>query len=301
MYLETSKVCTGCGEEKDLSLFGKDRRGRNGLSPRCKACIREKNRKYYYKRNKNRKRRPPKLSDEELSRRNAARAKRWREKNPDYMKNYRKKEYADPVRREKVRARSRARYDAKKEEYAAYHARYRAEHREELLQKNKEWREAHPDYNTAKARKERARAVKPPLKKRLPYKPRSCQPIAKLSRESNQRRYNSDLSFKIATLLRGSLNKALCGESKGSSVLEALGCSLLEFREYLESMFYTHPDTGEEMTWENHTYYGWHIDHIIPVSSFDLTDKSQLMKAFHYTNMQPLWAEENFRKSTKVA
>jgi hypothetical protein len=55
------------------------------------------------------------------------------------------------------------------------------------------------------------------------------------------------------------------------------------------------------MTWDNRSVNGWHIDHIIPVSKFDLNDPQQQAAAFHYTNLQPLWASENRRKSNRVA
>jgi hypothetical protein len=63
---------------------------------------------------------------------------------------------------------------------------------------------------------------------------------------------------------------------------------------YLESHF----KTG--MTWENHGKFGWHIDHIIPCASFDLTDLEQQKKCFHYTNFQPLWWRENILKSDNL-
>ena len=53
------------------------------------------------------------------------------------------------------------------------------------------------------------------------------------------------------------------------------------------------------MTKENHGKYGWHVDHIKPCSSFDLSDIEQQKLCFHYTNLQPLWAKDNIKKSNK--
>jgi len=62
----------------------------------------------------------------------------------------------------------------------------------------------------------------------------------------------------------------------------------------LESKF--QPD----MNWDNWASDGWHIDHIKPLASFDLTDREQLLIACHYTNLQPLWAKDNIAKSDKI-
>lgn len=55
---------------------------------------------------------------------------------------------------------------------------------------------------------------------------------------------------------------------------------------------------SEGMTWQN--YGTWHIDHIRPLASFDLTDPAQVRLACHFTNLQPLWGADNIRKGDKA-
>jgi hypothetical protein len=71
-----------------------------------------------------------------------------------------------------------------------------------------------------------------------------------------------------------------------------IGCSIIELKEHLESKF------SNGMNWENHGLYGWHIDHIIPLSSANTEE--DLYKLCHYTNLQPLWAKDNLKKSNKI-
>lgn len=54
------------------------------------------------------------------------------------------------------------------------------------------------------------------------------------------------------------------------------------------------------MLWSNYSHSVWHIDHITPLASFDLTNREELLKACHYTNLQPLWAKENCSKGAKL-
>jgi hypothetical protein len=53
------------------------------------------------------------------------------------------------------------------------------------------------------------------------------------------------------------------------------------------------------MSWDNYGKYGWEIDHIKPLSLYDLTDDNQLKEVCNYKNLQPLWAEDNLKKSNK--
>jgi hypothetical protein len=109
-------------------------------------------------------------------------------------------------------------------------------------------------------------------------------------------RYKTDENFKLSRLLRARIRDAIkCSNSfKAHRTVELIGCTIQEAKEHLEKQF------KEGMTWENHGYNGWHIDHIIPCASFDLTDPEQQKKCFHYTNLQPLWAEENMSKGAKI-
>ena len=84
-----------------------------------------------------------------------------------------------------------------------------------------------------------------------------------------------------------------CVMSSSMSTSKRVGCSMVQLRAYLESQFVSH------MSWAN---YGraWHIDHIIPLASFNLSSESEIKKACHYTNLRPLWAKANIRKSDKI-
>lgn len=84
------------------------------------------------------------------------------------------------------------------------------------------------------------------------------------------------------------------GAKAGSSVRD-LGCSIEDFKNYIETKFVP------GMDWENWSRDGWHLDHIRPLSSFDLTDRNQFLKAVHYTNFQPLWAKDNLSKGSKLS
>jgi hypothetical protein len=108
-----------------------------------------------------------------------------------------------------------------------------------------------------------------------------------------KRRRQIDKAYNMSIILRQRLNKALKAKYKGGSAVSDLGCSTENFVKYLESKF------KDGMNWENYGRHGWHVDHIIPISSFDLSSPKEIKKACHYTNLQPLWAVDNIKKSNK--
>jgi hypothetical protein len=88
--------------------------------------------------------------------------------------------------------------------------------------------------------------------------------------------------------MRNQVNRIV--KSDNSRTTDIIGCSPQELKEHLEKQFVS------GMTWENRNE--WHIDHIIPLSS--AKTEEELYKLCHYTNLQPLWAEDNLKKSNKI-
>ncbi len=111
--------------------------------------------------------------------------------------------------------------------------------------------------------------------------------------KSFKNRYHSDIHRKLATCLRSRLNKALKGAYKSSSYSDYIGCTPEQLKNHLESLF------KPGMTWDNYGIRGWHIDHIRPLDSYNLSDPSELLEACNYKNLQPLWAKDNLTKGCK--
>ena len=108
------------------------------------------------------------------------------------------------------------------------------------------------------------------------------------------KRYHEDLNFKLKVILRARLRRALKHDWKVGSSVKLLGCSIAALKIHIESKW------QESMNWDNWAVDGWHIDHIVPLDYFDLSNVEELSRACHYTNLQPLWGKDNSVKSNKV-
>lgn len=117
-------------------------------------------------------------------------------------------------------------------------------------------------------------------------------PFRQTRNAKNKQRRMTDSHFKISSNLRHRLNQAIRNQQKSGSAVSDLGCSIPALKLHLEEQF------QPGMSWKN--YGQWHIDHIKPLASFDLTDREDFLQANHYTNLQPLWAEDNLRKGDNV-
>ncbi|MCR8914236.1 hypothetical protein FDP08_12835 [Marinobacter panjinensis] len=107
-------------------------------------------------------------------------------------------------------------------------------------------------------------------------------------REYEKRRRQEDIDWRISKSLRDRLYKAVSRDSKSESAVSLIGCSISELKEHLSSQF------DADMSWEN--YGEWHIDHVRPCVSFDLSDPEQQKDCFNYRNLQPMWGDENRSK-----
>ncbi len=116
------------------------------------------------------------------------------------------------------------------------------------------------------------------------------QKTKKQEATKRRKRYKEDIQFRLGILLRSRISHLL---TSGSAVRD-LGCSLGGFKSYLEAKW------QPGMNWDNYSLHGWHIDHIIPLSSFDLTNSKEFEKACHYTNLQPLWSYDNLSKGNRT-
>ena len=148
----------------------------------------------------------------------------------------------------------------------------------------KSWKEEHPTYRAEYHVKNKARENA----RNTNYYNTVHKPIRK---EIHKHRYKNDIQYRLSVLLRGRLRRALMGIAKAKTTLELLGCSTSQLKEWLSYQFLP------GMSWSNQGQ--WHIDHIKPCASFDLTDPEEQKKCLHWTNLQPLWAEDNLRKNSK--
>lgn len=199
---------------------------------------------------------------------------------------------------ERDKAARKARWAAKSQEErdaickAQYHS-----NREVKLRKAKEYRLRNPAAAKAQAAAYRAANVEAIREgKRKCYEAKREQYLAK-TKENKRERMRGDVSFRLLERLRGRVSSVMraAGVGKTQSFRSLVGCSGPELRAHLESKF------TQGMTWDEYGFHGWHVDHIRPCASFDLTDEAQQRECFHYTNLQPMWGVENMRKNAKTA
>lgn len=134
------------------------------------------------------------------------------------------------------------------------------------------------------------------LEKQKIYRSKNKDRIRNQSTISRKYKYQNNIEYRIINNLRSRMYIALSHRmaTKSDKTINLLGCSIGTLINHIESMF------SPGMTWDNKGRNGWDIDHIIPCSSFDLSNPEQQKICFHYTNLQPLWHIDNIKKGSRT-
>ena len=290
-----NRICSKCGISKSIDDFHKDKKGRNGRSSRCKECAKRHvklwARKKFHERYEEATQKRQKSA--ELLAQGMKQCSKCSEVKPtsEYFSDPRKKDglYAkcktchieitrdwdarNPQKKAEIARASKERNRETINELKRERWKNDKEHREKELAISRSWKKSNAD-----------RVQK--YRKQYGSKPEKKEHRNHLRRE----RLTTDPAYKLETNLRRRVIKALKGEAKSKRTMELIGCDHAKLIAHIESQF------DKEMSWENYGYKGWHLDHIIPCAAFDLTDPEQQKACFHYTNLQPLWGEENLAK-----
>ena len=185
-------------------------------------------------------------------------------------------------------------YSGNKEKLTESRKKFREENQERVRNyRKKEW-EKNKD-KIRKKIKEWKKNNKDRLKKyNKEYRSKNKSKINERERKYQNNKYKNNLNFKLIKTVRNRIYDFLITKkiSKKCKTFEIVGCTPQELKNYLETKF------SDGMNWDNHSVNGWHIDHIIPLSS--AKDEYEIYKLCHYTNLQPLWCFENLNKSNKL-
>jgi hypothetical protein len=179
-------------------------------------------------------------------------------------------------------------YIKNKEQIKEQKKQYYIKNKEQKKEQNKQYyiknKEQRKEYNKQYVIKNREQ-----LKQ---YRIKNKEQISKQTKKYMNNRMKTDplfaLTCRIRCLIRGSITNK--GYTKKSKTHEILGIDWMGLKEHMERQFIG------GMNWENRDQ--WHIDHIIPLATAQCED--DIIKLNHYTNLQPLWAEDNFSKGSKI-
>jgi len=175
---------------------------------------------------------------------------------------------------------------------AIYHNQYNKQYRQDNKEKSKQYYQDNKE-RLVKQQKQYYQDNKEECKKQQKqYRQDNKEKIAKRQRQYEKKRRANDPAYRMIRNLRKGLWKAMSGNSKPKKTMELLGCSKEHLEHHLEAQF------TDGMTLEN--YGEWQIDHIQAVSRFDHNEPEQVAVCWHYTNLQPMWAEDNIIKSNKI-
>lgn len=306
--MSETKVCSKCGAEKPVSEFYRKTSSKDGRHPHCKPCDKANSRR----RNMTPERIAALVVREQLvaqglkecpccarvlkldcfsDRPDRANGLAKRSHCKDCTRRRRRASY-DAVAKEERRDKAKARYAAKAE---ANRARARSAYwadREKTKARNRVWRELNKDHTRQLAREwYHANREKANSAKRAHYRANKDAYIAS-NRRRKKERIKEDPVFAMSERIRALIYVRLRagGYTKKSRSQEILGCDWPTFAAHIERQFLP------GMSWDNRS--AWHLDHIVPLATAETEE--DVIRLNHFTNLRPLWAADNIRKSDTI-
>lgn len=267
------KICSHCKQEKDINSFYIDNSQADGFCDFCKSCARIKAQK-----------------QQKRSRENFLKEEKNLQKTKKICCKCNQEKELNNFCFDKTRADQLNPWC--KECAAAFGKAFREKNSEKLSIKGKERRKRDIEKVLKREKVNRERNREKCLESGARWKRENREANNATSRVYARERKKVDVSYKLRSYLTSRLWEVLRHQkaTKSSRTIILLGCSIEEFRTHLESQF------TEGMTWDN--YGEWHVDHKKPCAAFNLSKEEDQRICFHYTNMQPLWKEENIKKSS---
>jgi len=189
--------------------------------------------------------------------------------------------------KEQIRKRRKQYCKENKEQISEQQKQYYEENKQRISERKKQYYEENKEQILGR-QKQYCKENKEQIKQ---YREKNKGRIKKYNTRYMKEKRNKDIGFRILSNCRTRLYQVIKGNLKSASTKKLIGCSIEKLLEHLENQF------ADGMTWDN--YGEWHVDHIKPCAMFDFTKEEEQRECFHYTNLQPLWAEENLRKSDK--
>jgi hypothetical protein len=213
------------------------------------------------------------------------------EKKRAYMREYaRKRRASDPAFLEKNREAGRKSREKNRDLANKRAADWKAANKEKVAAYAKEYVKNNKELLKSK-RTERALIKKEQYSiVSKAWREKNKDSIKEWNRIYTANRYKTDPVFALKINQRSRV-RAILKSNKSAKTNELLGCTFEELKEHIQRQFV------DGMSWDN--MGEWHIDHIVPLAAFDLTKEENQKLAFHYTNLQPLWAIDNLKKGAK--
>jgi hypothetical protein len=257
------KTCSKCKETKELTEYHKDKNSKDRLCCMCKVCACNIS-KHYYENNKEKATILNKKWKENNKEKVKESRKKWRDNNPEKLKEW---------------------YELNKDKYKQY---WDNRDKSKLKEQRKNFYLLNKDRIRLRSKIYRDSNKEKIKEYRKGYYQKNKQKINKKIRI----RRNSDQFLKLKSDIRSNISNAINrkGYTKRSRTHEILGCSYKDFKTHIERQF------TKGMNWDNRDK--WHIDHIIPMAT--AKTEEDVIRLNHYTNLRPLWAEENLSKSDKI-